>query len=177
MADIVPNLAQLAEQINAEHQQVETALRAGLEHAKRAGELLLEAKQQCHHGEWLPWLGANVEFSERTAQAYMRVASRWDELTAKAQHVADLPYREAIGLLAKPAEEVDIDANLEEAIRLLREVAEEFPYDLEAWTLESLQEVIRLAKECIRHAHAVKVDAELDLGGVLKEMKRQAEPQ
>jgi hypothetical protein len=48
----------------------------------------------------LPWLKANVKFSERTAQAYMRVAKRWPELETKAQHVADLPYREALKCLA-----------------------------------------------------------------------------
>ncbi|HEY7423265.1 MAG TPA: hypothetical protein VH682_03395 [Gemmataceae bacterium] len=39
-------LAELAGRINAEHQQAESALRAGLQHAKVAGELLIEAKKQ-----------------------------------------------------------------------------------------------------------------------------------
>src|SRR5262249_46647218 len=56
VANIVLNLAQLAEQINTEHQQAETSLRAALEYAKRAGELLTLAKKQCGHGRWLPWL-------------------------------------------------------------------------------------------------------------------------
>ena len=83
MANIVPNMADLAAKINAEHAQAETAWRAGLEHARNAGELLLQAKGQCRHGEWLPWLKENVRFSERTAQAYMQVVKRWDELEAK----------------------------------------------------------------------------------------------
>src|SRR5262249_23486427 len=78
---------QLAGRINAEHQQGESAFREGLLHAKTAGELLLQAKGQCAHGAWLPWLKANVAFSERTTQAYMRIAREWDTLTAKAQHV------------------------------------------------------------------------------------------
>jgi hypothetical protein len=67
----------------------------------------LQAKGQCQHGEWLPWLKANVRFSEPTAQAYMRIADRWDELQerrqAKTQHVADLTFRGAIEVLAEAA--------------------------------------------------------------------------
>jgi hypothetical protein len=100
MADIVRNLARLAERINAEHVAVLTAARTCLEHARQAGELLAEAKTACGHGRWLPWLKANVEFSERTAQAYMRVAKHWPELEAKAQATADLTIDEALDVLA-----------------------------------------------------------------------------
>jgi hypothetical protein len=96
--------AELAVEINAEHRHVETALRAGLEHARRAGELLLKAKQQCRHGEWLPWLKTNVKFSGRTARAFMSIASRWDEL-ANWQDLANLTYTDAIKLLTAPAED------------------------------------------------------------------------
>jgi hypothetical protein len=98
------DLAVLAPQINAEHQQVEETFKAGLLHARAAGELLIRAKRLCGHGGWIPWLKANVRFSERTAQAYMRVAREWDTLQAKAQHVADLSYRDGLKLLADPAE-------------------------------------------------------------------------
>jgi hypothetical protein len=95
-------LSELAERINAEHRQAETALRAGLQHAKNAGDLLIEAKKQCKHGEWLPWLKKNVRFSDRTAQAYMRVAERWPDLEAKAQATADLTIEDGLKLLAEP---------------------------------------------------------------------------
>jgi hypothetical protein len=97
-------LAELAGQINAEHQQAESALRTGLEHARRAGELLLQAKQQCRHGEWLPWLEANAHFTVRTAQGYMRVARRWLEIEAKAKHVSHLSYRDGLNLLVETGE-------------------------------------------------------------------------
>jgi hypothetical protein len=42
--------------------------------AKRAGEALLVAKQQCKHGEFLPWLKANCEVNPRQAQRDMQVA-------------------------------------------------------------------------------------------------------
>jgi protein gp37 len=104
-SDVVPtrDLADLAGQINREHERVEAALRAGLKHARAAGALLLLAKEQLAHGAWLPWLRANMRFSERAAQSYMRIADRWDELTAKSAPGADLTYKQALALLAEPA--------------------------------------------------------------------------
>jgi hypothetical protein len=108
-------LTQLAQQINAEHAAAETALRAGLEHARAAGNLLAQAKTQVGHGQWVPWLKANVRFSVRTAQAYMRVAERWHELESKAQPVALLTFKDALTALAEP------ELNGEAALPLLRE--------------------------------------------------------
>ena len=38
------------------------------------GQRLIEAKAMLPHGEWLPWLTEQVEFSERTARNFMRLA-------------------------------------------------------------------------------------------------------
>lgn len=107
------SLPDLAAQINNEHRQAEAALNTGLQYARHAGELLLQAKKLCQHGEWLPWLEENFEGSARTAQAYMRVASQLPKLNGKAQRVADLTFRSALAavasnsqaIAAKPAEE------------------------------------------------------------------------
>jgi len=53
-------LVDLAARINAAHDQAAGALRSGLEHARRAGELLIEAKARVPHGQWLPWLAVSV---------------------------------------------------------------------------------------------------------------------
>ena len=50
------------------------------------GQRLIEAKSMIPHGEWLPWLTEHVEFSERTAQNFMRLAREWSNPHA----VADL---------------------------------------------------------------------------------------
>jgi hypothetical protein len=47
---------------------------AGLEHYRRAGEMLIEAKDQVAHGSWSRWLTTNFELGKRTAQNYMRLA-------------------------------------------------------------------------------------------------------
>jgi hypothetical protein len=90
------DLAALAAEVNAAHVAVEAAGRQTLEQAKRAGDALLRAKKLTGHGKWLPWLTANVRFSRRTAQAYMRVAGRWDKC-ATAAHLSD-----ALHLLTEP---------------------------------------------------------------------------
>jgi hypothetical protein len=95
--------------VSPEVLQAEAAFREGLIHARNAGRLLLEAKRQCQHGEWLPWLKGNVRRAPRTAQAYMRVAKRWSELEATAQRVAHLPLRDGLKLLAAPKEEPSAD--------------------------------------------------------------------
>jgi hypothetical protein len=100
------DLAALATAINAAHQEAEGCARASLEHARRCGQLLLQAKAACGgHGRWLPWLRGHCNVSERTAQAYMRVAKRWDDLEAKAQGLADLTFEDALGLLAEAGPE------------------------------------------------------------------------
>ena len=68
------SLADLAARICSEHEACTSAQQRGLEHAVAAGKLLIEAKGQVPHGQWLMWLRDNVQIPERTAQRYMAVA-------------------------------------------------------------------------------------------------------
>lgn len=65
------------------------------------GQRLIEAKVMLPHGEWLPWLTEQVEFSERTARNFMRLAREW----TNRQALADLGAAKALTLLALPPEE------------------------------------------------------------------------
>lgn len=67
----------------------------------RIGQRLIEAKQILSHGEWIPWLNDQVEFSERSAQNFMRLAREW----SNPQALADLGATKALTLLALPPEE------------------------------------------------------------------------
>jgi hypothetical protein len=96
--------AEIAAEIRAEHERAYGKAREALEHARRAGELLIEAKRKLAHGAWAGWLRDNVPFSERTAQGYMRLARQWDRLNAKSATVADLGLRDALTLLAEPGD-------------------------------------------------------------------------
>ncbi len=100
-------LISLAADINREHEAAQECAGKAVEHAKRAGELLIEAKGTIPHGEWIPWLATNVQFSERTAQTYMRVTRELPKLEGeKAHRVADLSLRDAIRALSQTATNV-----------------------------------------------------------------------
>ena len=75
-------------------------IRAG-EAILQIGRCLIEAKELLPHGEWLPWLNERVEYSERTATRFMRLAREWTNQTA----LSDLGATKALALLALPAEE------------------------------------------------------------------------
>ena len=122
-AEPVRDIDIITEEINFYKQQAGMAI---LEIGKR----LAEAKSQLSHGEWLPWLEEKVEFSERSAQQYIRL---WREY-GKSATVADLGVRKALVLLALPESEREEFAaenhaagmtakELEEAVRQ-RKIAE-----------------------------------------------------
>jgi hypothetical protein len=69
-----PNLAALAEQANTEHRAFQTTMKAAIAHAIAAGEALIAAKRLLRHGEWLSWVNAHCDFTDRTARNYMRLA-------------------------------------------------------------------------------------------------------
>nr|DAS13576.1 MAG TPA: Protein of unknown function (DUF3102) [Caudoviricetes sp.] len=87
--------------IEAITQEILDAKRRGGEAILTIGRCLTEAKQALPHGEWLPWLNERVEFSERTAQNFMRLSREW----SNRQALADLGAAKALTLLALPAEE------------------------------------------------------------------------
>jgi hypothetical protein len=80
--------------------------------AIEAGRLLIEAKELVAHGEWAPWLLANVGFSERTARRYMQIA-RSGIKTDRLAVLGILATAEAVakgaGDLPKPEEGTEIE--------------------------------------------------------------------
>jgi hypothetical protein len=88
----------LAAGIKVAPAEFERSARASLQHACRAGQLLIEAKNQTLHGQWLSWLDQNCNVSERSAQAYMQVAR---ECRLNPQRAADMNLRDGLKLLAQ----------------------------------------------------------------------------
>jgi hypothetical protein len=106
----VSDLGELAHAINREHDLASQTFKTALHHAIKAGELLRKARANVGHGAWLPWLQENCHVSERTAQAYMRLAREFPKLdSAKAQRVADLPLRTALKEIAQERREEEWD--------------------------------------------------------------------
>ena len=62
------------------HEAANQAAATAIHYAARCGAKLNEAKAQCRHGEWLPWLEGNCRVSHRHAQRYMRLAREMPEL-------------------------------------------------------------------------------------------------
>jgi hypothetical protein len=99
-----PALPDLAQAIETEHKAAHRAARTALEHALECGRLLIQAKDAVPHGQWLPWLEANVSFGPRQAQKYMRLTDNASALpnTTPESH---LTIEGALSLLAAPKED------------------------------------------------------------------------
>ena len=96
--DLLPT--QYATEINEAHQLALQHAASAVNYGVKVGTLLLEAKAVLPHGQWLPWLRANVVFSERTAQSYMRIAHKSPPEIRNG--AADLSLRKALQNVAGP---------------------------------------------------------------------------
>jgi len=128
---------------------VDTGRRISLLCGIEIGRRLVEAKEMLNHGEWLPWLERETEFSNSSAQRYMKL---FDEYGASQQGLfgpetnsptlGNLPISKALALLSVPesdridfAEQVDAEhisvRELEEKIREREAQVEALKKDIE----------------------------------------------
>jgi len=75
------------------------------------GKRLLQAKKEVPHGEWIPWLKNEVNYTERTAQKFMRIADEYGNTNApsylgseKLWKLLDVPTDEREAFIVKPHE-------------------------------------------------------------------------
>lgn len=87
-----------------------SSARTAVEHAHKAGQLLIEAKKDVSHGQWGEWVKINCQFSERTARKYMQLSKRPLE--------ADLGINVALESMAEPKTLQDLK---DEITKLTRE--------------------------------------------------------
>lgn len=82
-----------------------------LGYAIEIGRRLKEAKAMLDHGQWGPWLREEVDFSQSSANNFMRIFEEYGAQQvslfgdADSQALGNLPYTHALRLLALPAEE------------------------------------------------------------------------
>lgn len=113
------------------------------------GRRLIRAKEILPHGQWAAWLAEKVEFSERTAQNFMRVAKEY----ANPQPVADLGLTKALLLLQVPENErEEFVAKPHETEGGEKTVAE--------MSKRELEKAIRERDEARKRAEAAQADAE-----------------
>jgi hypothetical protein len=74
------------------------------------GDLLIEAKAQCAHGQWLEWIWSNFEYAESTAQRYMSAAT----LAGKCRMVRDLKIGASTIYALTGEDEADLPAIVKE---------------------------------------------------------------
>ena len=113
------------------------------------GRRLIRAKEILPHGQWASWLAEKVEFSERTAQNFMRVAKEY----TNPQPVADLGLTKALLLLQVPENE------REEFVAKTHEVDGEEKTVAEMSRRE-LEKAIKERDEALKAADAARADAE-----------------
>lgn len=83
-----------------------------LAYACEIGKRLCEAKDMLNHGEWGSWLKEKVEFSQSTANNYMKLYDEYGDgsifllgFGTNSQTFANIDYSKAIKLLALPSDE------------------------------------------------------------------------
>ncbi len=87
---------------NAEHEAGWRAERASLEHYRKAGEVLIQAKAAAGHGKWLALLEGRSTISQQRANEYVRLAAGWSKLPPG----GDFTLKEALRLIeGKPGAE------------------------------------------------------------------------
>jgi Protein of unknown function (DUF3102) len=107
------------EEINELHQQNLDAAKSTLERAIWIGELLTQQRANLKHGEWLPWLEANIIFSDRTARRYIAVFEQREQL--KLDSVSDLA--DAYRFLSDQSEADKRDKEIRDRLPLLKAIA------------------------------------------------------
>ncbi len=105
----------LAEQIDREHELCREATVSVVEHAVRAGELLVQAKDRRGHGAWTSWLEQHCSVTPRQARRYMSLAKNQDRLDeAKRTWKSDFTLAEAMELLSELQESPQAECATEE---------------------------------------------------------------
>jgi hypothetical protein len=79
----VKSFPEEAKKINQLHASVLKHARHALDEAIQIGGLLGKVKDKLEHGQWLPWLEANVPFTIMTANQYLRCFENREQLKLK----------------------------------------------------------------------------------------------
>lgn len=147
------------------------------------GRRLTEAKKIVRHGQWTKWLKERVDYSQRTANNFMKIYEQYGKsgLAEKSQSIADLSYTQALALLEIPAEKRAEFAQKENAkdltIKELQEKVKSLTSKKE--TAESrLSEVEQKYKNLVEQSTRdleEKCDEAEKLKGMLNVLKKQAE--
>lgn len=107
----------LVSEINLITEQTKQALLTG---TIEIGKRLTEAKCLVRHGEWGNWLAERVNYSQRSANNFMKIYKEYGVtgLAAKSQSIANLSVTQAVAMFDLPAEERERFAEQNEADKM-----------------------------------------------------------
>lgn len=148
--------AVLAVEIRSLQQQARVVV---MSYAVEIGRRLCEAKSVVPHGEWGDWLEKKVQFSQSTAQNYMKMYERFGSEQVslfsdpKSEAIMNLPYTKALKLLAVPEEEMDDFMET---------------HDVEAMSTRELEKAIKERDEARRQTEQWKNSADQAADGALR---------
>lgn len=133
------------------------------------GKRLNEAKAQLPHGEWLGWLQEKVDFSESTAQRFMRLAKEYENPSP----VTDLGASKALVLLALPPLQRDEFLEENDAERMSkRELEKAVKEKLEAMEkAEAAKKAQEAAEAEIEQAKATALAAQENAAALRRELE------
>nr|DAI84543.1 MAG TPA: Protein of unknown function (DUF3102) [Caudoviricetes sp.] len=143
------------------------------------GRKLVEAKAMLPYGQWGRWLKEEVEFSQSSAQNFMRIFEKYGAKQvslfgdAESQTLGNLPYTHALKLLALPAEEREEfaqehhveDISSRELEKLLRE------RDKAQADAKSAKDALNEAAKIAEKADEARRDAEAAAERITKELQ------
>jgi len=86
------NFPEAAKKIVALHEGLSKKTRLLINDALEIGDLLIQAQKNCEHGEFVSWLGKNINFSDRTAYKYISLFNHKNQI-ASAENLQDA-YRQ-----------------------------------------------------------------------------------
>ena len=111
-------------------------MRSMVNSALEIGMDLIEMKDACQHGEWMPWL-KEIGLSASTAANYMRIAR---EVSGDSK-MAQLPYTKILALMAAPKEDREALAEAAESMSAaeIRKLTEERNKAAEAANAETMR--------------------------------------
>ena len=142
-----------------------------LNYAIEIGRRLEEAKAMLTHGEWGAWLKRELDFSQSTANNFMRIFREYGAAQqslfggeAKSQSLANLTYTKALRLLAIPDEE--------ERERFIA------GHDVEGMSSRELDKALKEREEALKKAAAAEEETRKlrqEAGRLQEELEDQAQ--
>jgi hypothetical protein len=101
-------------------EEIKAGEAAGMENYRRAGEMLIEARERVNYGEWRSWVKRNFHLSYRQAMKYVKLARESKGATSRFSSLREFegrPSRSPIPPWAEAAKPVVNQVNVEAQAR------------------------------------------------------------